>query len=146
NTRFIELAGEVNNAMPAWVVGKLRDALNQRMRSIKGSRILVLGLAHKKNVDDMRESPAVLVMEQLRDLGARGGDSDHHVPVFPKMREHRFDLRSVRLTPDVVETYDAVLLATDHDGVEYEMIKQSARLIVDTRGVYREPAPNVVKA
>lgn len=146
HTRFIELAGEINSSMPTWVVGKLRDALNERMRAIKGSRILVLGIAYKKNVDDMRKSPSVLIMEQLRDLGALVDYSDHHVPVFPKMREHAFNLRSVPLTPETLETYDAVLIATDHDGVDYERVKRHARLIVDTRGVYREPAGNIVKA
>lgn len=137
---------EINSSMPAWVVGKLRDALNQRMRSIKGSRILVLGIAYKKNVDDMRESPSVLIMEQLRDLGALVDYSDSHVPVFPKMREHKFDLRSVSLTAETIETYDAVLIATDHDGVDYELLQRHARLVVDTRGVYRDQKDNVVKA
>jgi UDP-N-acetyl-D-glucosamine dehydrogenase len=146
HTRFIELAGEINSGMPAWVVGKVRDALNGRMRSIKGSRILVLGIAYKKNVDDMRESPSVLIMEQLRDLGALVDYSDRHVPVFPKMREHSFDLRSVELTPELLETYDALLLATDHDGVDYDLVRKHARLIVDTRGVYREATGNIVRA
>ncbi len=94
--------------MPDWVVRKLHDALNARGKSVhKGSRILVLGIAYKKNVDDMRESPSVLIMEQLRDLGALVDYSDPHVPVFPKMREHKFDLRSVPLDAETIETYDA---------------------------------------
>ena len=88
----------------------------------------------------------MLIMEQLRDLGALVDYSDHHVPVFPTMREHTFNLRSVPLTPDTLETYDAVLIATDHDGVDYGLVRRHARLIVDTRGVYHEPAHNVVKA
>jgi UDP-N-acetyl-D-glucosamine dehydrogenase len=116
------------------------------MRAIKGSRILVLGIAYKKNVDDMRESPAVQIMEQLRDLGALIDYHDPHVPVFPKMREHRFDLRSVPLTAEMLGTYDAVLLTTDHARVDYALVREHARLIIDTRGVYREPYPNVVKA
>jgi UDP-N-acetyl-D-glucosamine dehydrogenase len=146
HTRFIELAGEINSSMPEWVVGKIAEALNDRSRSIKGSRILVLGIAYKKNVDDMRESPAVELMELLVARGAEIAYSDMHVPVFPKMREHYFDLRSVALTPQNVGSYDVVLLATNHDLFDYPMIGKYAQLIVDTRGVYLEPAANVVKA
>src|SRR5262249_10144782 len=92
NTRFIELAGEINRAIPEWVVGKVAAALNDRGKPIRGSAILVLGIAYKKNVDDVRESPAAAIMELLRDRGARLSYSDPHVPRFPAMREHRFDL------------------------------------------------------
>ena len=146
HTRFIELAGEINRAMPEWVVGKLVEALNERGRALNGSRCLVLGIAYKKNVDDMRESPAVEIMELLRRRGAHLSYCDPHVPTFPRMREHSFDLESVRLTPQTIASQDAVLLATDHDVFDYAMIKQHARLIVDTRGVYLDAAPNVVKA
>ena len=146
HTRFIELAGEVNNAMPEWVVGKIADALNQRGRPIKGSRILMLGIAYKKNVDDMRESPSVVLMELLLAKGAHLAYSDPHVPVFPKMREHRFDLSSTPLTPQAIADYDCLVLATNHDAFDYGMIKRHAGLIIDTRGVYLEPAANVVRA
>jgi UDP-N-acetyl-D-glucosamine dehydrogenase len=146
NTRLIELAGEINRAMPEWVIAKLGDALNDRGRAIKGSRILVLGIAYKKNVDDMRESPSVELMELLVKKGARVDYADPHVPVFPKMREHRFDLKSVALTPDSIAGYDACLLATDHDAFDYPLIQRHAKLIVDSRGKYLEPAANVVKA
>ncbi len=146
HTRFIELAGEINRAMPEWVMGKVTDALNARGQSIRGSRILVLGIAYKKNVDDMRESPAVELMELLEKRGADVQYSDPHVPVFPAMREHHFDLKSVDLTPQGIASYDLLLLATNHDAFDYAMIAQNARLIVDTRGVYLDPAPNVVKA
>ncbi|MGE0799233.1 MAG: nucleotide sugar dehydrogenase [Lautropia sp.] len=146
HTRFIELAGEINSGMPSWVVGKLRDALNQRMRAVRDSRVLVLGIAYKRDVDDVRESPSVLIMEALRSQGAEVEYHDPHVPEFPRMREHRFDLRSVELTARTLETYDAVLLATDHTRVDYDLVKRHARLIVDTRGVYREPAAHVVRA
>ncbi len=144
--RFVELAGDVNRAMPGWVLGKLADALAIRGVKLAGSRILVLGIAYKKNVDDMRESPAVKLMELLRAGGAAVEYSDPHVPVFPKMREHAFDLESVPLTPASVASYDALLLATNHDAFDYVMIGRHARLIVDTRGVFLEPAANVVKA
>lgn len=146
HTRFIELAGEVNSAMPDYVVSKLAAALNQRKKSVNGSRILVLGIAYKKNVDDMRESPSVFIMERLRDLGADVQYSDSHVPVFPKMREHHFELSSVELTAESIASFDAVLIATDHDSVDYEMLKANAPLIVDSRGRYLKDERNVVKA
>ena len=145
-TRFIELAGEVNTGMPLWVVSKIIDALNERGRALKGCRILVLGVAYKKNVDDIRKSPAVELMEILRAKGAEINYSDPHVPVFPKMREHRFELASVALTPESVARYDLLLLATDHSAFDYGMLKEHARLIVDTRGVYQEPAHHIIKA
>jgi UDP-N-acetyl-D-glucosamine dehydrogenase len=146
HTRFIELAGEINSDMPQWVVTKLADALNERCRSVKGSRVLVLGIAYKKNVDDMRESPSVELMELLQAKGALIDYSDPHVPVFPKMREHHFDLKSVPLTQASIASYDVVLLATNHDSFDYDAIRQHAKLIVDTRGVYLEPFDNVIKA
>ncbi len=144
--KFVELAGEVNRAMPAWVVGKLSEALRARGQDVAGSRCLVLGIAYKKNVDDVRESPAVKLMELLAQLGASVAYSDPHVPAFPRMREHRFDLKSVVLTAQSIAACDVVLLATDHDAFDYALLKQHARLIVDTRGVFTEPAPNVIKA
>jgi UDP-N-acetyl-D-glucosamine dehydrogenase len=144
--RFVELAGEVNRAMPAWVVGKLEAALGARRRSLSGARVLVLGIAYKKNVDDTRESPAVEIMELLAARGAQVAYSDPHVPVFPRMRAHRFELASVALTPEAIADFDALVIATDHDAFDYARIRQHARLVVDTRGVYLDPAPNVIKA
>ena len=146
NTRFIELAGEVNTAMPQWVMGKVIDALNEKGQSLKGAKILVLGLAYKKNVDDPRESPAMEIMEILRSKGADLCYSDPHVPVFPPMRRHQFELQSVELTPEALQHLDCVLLITDHDDFPYDLIAAHASLIVDTRGVYRDDEPNVVKA
>ncbi|MBY0545548.1 MAG: nucleotide sugar dehydrogenase [Gammaproteobacteria bacterium] len=146
NTRFIELAGEINSYMPEWVMGKLISALNDRGKAVRDSRVLVLGIAYKKNVEDVRESPSVILMEMLRDKGADVAYSDPHVLVFPKMREHYFDLQSIDLTPSVVASYDAILLATDHTDVDYAMIEKSAKLIIDTRGVYKQVADNIVRA
>jgi len=146
DTRFIALAGEVNRNMPEWVVGKIADALNRRGQPVRGARVLMLGIAYKKNVDDMRESPAVALMEQLRAKGADIAYSDPHVPVFPPMREHRFDLKSLPIEPAMLVGFDCVVLATNHDAFDYALIKHHARLIVDTRGVYFEAAANVVKA
>jgi len=146
HTRFIELAGEINSTMPEWVVEKISDALNEREKSIRGSRILVLGIAYKKNVDDMRESPSVELMSLLQAKGAHIAYSDPHVPKFPRMRRYSFDLQSVDLTPEVLAGNDVVLLATDHDKFDYEAIEKHAKLIVDTRGRYLGVRPNVVKA
>ncbi|GLO40017.1 UDP-N-acetyl-D-glucosamine 6-dehydrogenase [Pseudomonas putida] len=146
HTRFIELAGEVNSAMPDYVISKLAGALNDREKSVKGSKVLVLGIAYKKNVDDMRESPSVFMMEKLRGLGAIISYSDPHVPVFPKMREHSFDLSTVHLSAESIAAYDCVLLATDHDCFDYELIGSSAQLVIDCRGRFKAIANNVVRA
>lgn len=146
HTRFIELSGEINQAMPDYVVDKLVEALNERGKAVKGAHILVLGIAYKKNVDDMRESPSVEIMEILRNKGANLSYSDPHVPVFPKMREHQFDLKSVDLTPEILAGMDAVVLTTDHARFDYDMIRANAPLIIDSRGIFREPAPHIVKA
>jgi len=146
NTRFIELAGEVNTAMPAWVVSKVADALNLKSKSIKGSKILVLGISYKKNIDDMRESPSVELMHLLNERGADIYYSDPHVPVFPKMRKYQFNLKSVDLTAETLSDYDCVLIATDHDDFDYQLIQQHSKIIVDTRGRYSKTIENVVKA
>jgi UDP-N-acetyl-D-glucosamine dehydrogenase len=146
NTRFIELAGEVNRAMPEWVVGKVALALNERSRAIKGSRILILGLAYKKNVDDVRESPAAEIMELLRERGARLDYSDPYVPRFPRMREHRFELESIPLEAKTLAAYDCVVLVTDHDVFDYQLILRHAQLLVDTRGRFQKSGANIVSA
>lgn len=146
HTRFIELSGEVNRAMPEYVVGKLMDGLNDRGKALKGSRVLVLGIAYKKNVDDMRESPSVEIMELIEAKGGVVAYSDPHVPVFPKMREHHFELSSEALTAENLASFDAVVLATDHTRFDYELIRKHARLLVDSRGKYRAPEAHIVKA
>jgi UDP-N-acetyl-D-glucosamine dehydrogenase len=146
HTRFIELAGEINSSMPDYVVSKVAAALNGRSKSIKGSTILVLGIAYKKNVDDVRESPSVFLMEKLRDLGGKMAYSDPHVPVFPKMRAHHFELSSVALTAESITAFDCVLLATDHDKFDYEMVRTQSPLLIDCRGRFLEPADNIIRA
>ncbi len=146
HTRFIELAGEINSSMPDYVVSKLGAALNSRSKSIKGSKILILGIAYKKNVDDVRESPSVFLMEKLQALGAQVEYCDPHVPRFPRMREHHFDLSSTRLTPEAIAQFDCLLLATDHDKFDYELIKANAKLLVDCRGRFPTAAGNIVRA
>jgi UDP-N-acetyl-D-glucosamine dehydrogenase len=146
HTRFIELAGEINDSMPVWVIDKVIFALNQVSKPVKGSKILLLGIAYKKNVDDMRESPSVIMMEKLRDLGAEISYSDPHVPIFPKMRHHKFDLTSVTLNQNELQKFDLVILATNHDAFDYKLIKNESKLIVDTRGVFQGNDPKIIKA
>ena len=146
--RFIELAGEVNVEMPAYVVTKLQQALNERGKPVKGSRILVLGLAYKKDIDDPRESPAFEIIERLLHLKADVSYHDPYVPRAPHMRSwpHLPPMTSVALTPETLATSDAVVLVTDHTAVDYDSVARLAPLVIDTRGVYRQPRPNVVKA
>lgn len=146
HTRFIELAGEINNSMPGYVVKKISNALNEKDKSVKNAKILVLGISYKKNIDDMRESPSVFIMEKLRDLGAQISYSDPHVPIFPKMREHSFDLSSVEITKQNLANFDCVVLATDHDKFDYDLILETANLIIDTRGKFRKQHPRVIPA
>jgi len=146
NTRFIELAGEINHYMPQWVVGKVADALNDRGKAVKGSRILVLGLAYKKNIDDTRESPAVEIMDLLQAKGAHIDYSDPHVPVFPRKRDYHFDLKSVPLNAQTLASYDCVVLATDHDGFDYRLLGDHAQLVVDTRGRCNASQPQIITA
>lgn len=146
NTQFIELAGQINRNMPLWVVDKIVTALNDRGESVKGSRILILGIAYKKNVDDVRESPAAAIMELLRDRGAALAYSDPFLPRFPKMREHQFELTNTPLTAENLGQQDCVVLVTDHDAFDFDFIATHACLIVDSRGRYQSPRDNVVRA
>ena len=146
--RFIELAGEVNVAMPGYVVGKLQEALDRRGRALRGAAILVLGLAYKRDVADPRESPAFEVIDRLLELEAEVSYHDPHVPVAPAMRTWPDlpPLESVALTDEALRAADAVVIVTDHSAVDYERVAELASLVVDTRGVYREARGNVVKA
>jgi len=148
STKFIELAGEVNVRMPEYVVGKLQEALNNCGRAVKGAKVLVLGLAYKKDIDDPRESPAFEVIHDLLKLGADVSYHDPYVPVAPKMRSWPTlpAMTSRPLTPEVLRSADVTLLITDHSIVDYDLVLKNAALIVDTRGIYRVPAPHVVKA
>ncbi len=146
NTRFIELAGEVNSSMPEYVLNKIVSALNGQKKAINGSRILMLGIAYKKNIDDMRESPSVEIMQLIQDCGAEISYSDPYVPVFPKMRRYNFTMDSVSATSENIKTYDCIVVGTDHVDFDYKMIQENAKLIVDTRGMYRGKYDNVVNA
>ena len=148
-TRFIELAGEINAGMPAYVILKLMEALNERGKALKGSRILVLGAAYKKDTDDSRESPGLEIMEELFHRGAKVDYSDPHLPRLPIVRKHKIDLTSVPLAEASIREYDAVLLVTDHSKFPYDLIHRSASLIVDSRNAFRArqlTGPHVVSA
>jgi UDP-N-acetyl-D-glucosamine dehydrogenase len=137
NTKFIELAGEVNAAMPKHVVNRVAEALNEEALSIKGSRICVLGVAYKKDVDDPRESPAFPILELLQARGAHVSYNDPHIPVLPAMRHHTIRLQSVPLTEEFLAVQDCVVIVTAHAAYNYEWIAQHARLLVDTRNATR---------
>jgi UDP-N-acetyl-D-glucosamine dehydrogenase len=147
-TRFIELAGEINRAMPTYVVDRLQMALNDRAKPVKGSQVLVLGLAYKNDIDDPRESPSFELIKLLLERGAIVSYHDPHIREAPKMRSwpELPELRSQTLTPGLLESVDAVLLSTNHTSVDYQMVARHAKLIVDTRGVFRTPLDNVVQA
>lgn len=145
NTRFIELAGEINHYMPHWVVQKAADALNEHGKPIKGSHILILGLSYKKNIDDTRESPAVEIMALLEEKGAQIAYHDPYVAVFPRKRDYHFDLQSIELSTEAIQSYDCIIIATDHDSINYKQLAEHAQLIIDTRGRYKNEG-NVVGA
>jgi UDP-N-acetyl-D-glucosamine dehydrogenase len=145
-TKFIELAGEVNTTMPDYVVARVSEALNAHGKPVRGAKVLVLGIAYKKNVDDMRESPSVVLMEKLEALGAEVSYADPHVPVFPKMRRHRFDLKSREVTRAALEGADCVVVATDHDRFDWDLIGRHARLLVDPRGRFAPEGTRIWRA
>ena len=146
-TRFIELAGEVNTQMPDYVISRVADALNTRGLPIRNSRIMVLGLAYKKNVDDQRESPSIALIELLREKGAQVYYNDPHIPVMRPMRKYpEPEMESTPLKPEVLESMDAVLVSTDHDDYDYDFIARHARLIIDTRNGTRHVADPELRA
>ena len=136
-TRFIELAGEINHAMPNYVIERTALALNERGQTIKGAKILVLGLAYKPDISDVRESPSIELIAKFRELGAAVDYNDPHVPATHKMRRHDLKMKSVALSAKKLGGYDCVLIATHHSKYDWKMIAEHAKLIVDTRGVMR---------
>ena len=137
NTRFIELAGEINATMPHHVVDRVAAALNDRSKPLKGSRILVLGAAYKPDIDDCRESPSFEIIELLQARGAIVCYNDPHVPTLPLGRHHALQMKSVSLTPEALAEQDCVLVATDHKVYDYDFILRHVDLLVDTRGATR---------
>lgn len=145
-TRFIELAGQINHSMPGYVVQRVIEALNAESKAVKGSRILVLGLAYKADVDDVRESPAFDLIERLRGLGAVVDYHDPHVPETHKMRRYDLQMKSIDLTDEALGSYDCVLIATPHTSYDWPRIGRLAKLVVDTRGVMQGLEARVVQA
>jgi len=147
STKFIELAGEINTKMPYYVVNKTLEALAANGRAFKGSKILVLGIAYKKNIDDQRESPALKIISLLRAKGVKVEYNDPYVPESSGHREYPgLRLKSVPLTAARLRAADAVIIATDHSSYDYDFIAKNARLVVDTRNAVKKPRKNVVKA
>jgi len=138
-TRFIELAGEINTDMPRYVIRRVMDALNEAGKPLRGSKVGVLGVAYKKDVDDPRESPSFALMELLLAGGAELSYNDPHVPRLPAMRHHDLpDITSVELTPEYLAGLDCVLIATDHSAYNYDFIVRHAPLVVDTRNATKD--------
>ena len=133
-TRFIDLASEINSAMPDIVVEKVARALNDERKAVNGSHVLVLGVAYKKNIDDMRESPA---LDVIRLLEERGATVDYHDPFVKVLREEGHERHGVELTPETLRAADAVVIVTDHDGVDYQRVVDEAQVVVDTRNATR---------
>ena len=137
-TRFIELAGEINTSMPDFVVQALMVALNERGKALKGAKVLVLGLAYKPDVDDMRESPSIVLIEKLRALGADVAYNDPHIPRTPRQREHDLQMESLPLSEENLAAQDAVLISTDHSDYDYAWVVAHSPLVLDTRNATAE--------
>ena len=149
NTRFIELAGEINTAMPQYVVERVADALNEDGKAVKGSRVCVLGVAYKKDVDDPRESPAFTILELLQAKGAVVSYNDPHVGKLPSMRHHNLRMDSQPLSPHFLAEQDCVLIVTDHSAYDWDLVVENTRLVVDTRNATADcptPRARIVKA
>jgi UDP-N-acetyl-D-glucosamine dehydrogenase len=144
-TRFIELAGEINTAMPYFVVQRVMEALNDHEKALNGAKVLVLGAAYKKNVDDDRESPSYKLMELLQAKGAEVSYNDPHIPALRPVRKYDFRLTSVPLTEESLALVDCVLVATDHDSYDRPFILRNANLIVDTRNMFSGVDPDACK-
>lgn len=136
-TRFIELAGEVNHDMPDYVVQRTMLGLNQQRKAVNGARLLVLGLAYKPDVDDIRESPSFEIIEKLSELGAKVDYHDPHVPATHRMRKHDLGMRSIDWSLDALASYDAVVICTHHQWYDWQAIANHAQLVIDTRGAMR---------
>ncbi len=149
NTKFIELAGEINTYQPYYVVERSMEVLNLHKKALNGSKVLILGASYKKDIDDMRESPTLKLIEIFRNRGAQVFYSDPYVPVLYKTRKYDYELNSVTLTRENVQGYDLVVLSTNHSDFDYEMIAENAKLIIDTRNAFQShsiKSDNIFKA
>lgn len=138
NTKFIELAGEINTYMPYYVVEKAREVLNKVKKSLNGSKVLILGASYKKDIDDMRESPSLKLIEIIKESGAKVDYNDPYVPKLPRTRKYQFDMKSVALSKKNLANYDLVLLSTDHTVYDYKFIEANSKIILDTRNAFEK--------
>jgi UDP-N-acetyl-D-glucosamine dehydrogenase len=148
-TRFIELAGEINTNMPQYVIIRIMEALNAHKKSLKGSRVLVLGLAYKRDIDDLRESPSIELIELLRQKGAEVDYNDPYIPKTHKQRQHDLRMTSKKLSAKMLAGYDVILISTDHSDYDYDWIVKNAKLVVDTRNAtsaVRKGRSKIIKA
>ncbi|MCX7943651.1 MAG: nucleotide sugar dehydrogenase [Deltaproteobacteria bacterium] len=148
-TRFIELSGEINTSMPYYVVEKTAEVLNFYQKPLNGSKILILGVAYKKDIDDMRESPAIRIIEILKDKGAKVFYHDDFFPVFPKLRAHKINMKSSKLSKRFLNSLDAAIITTDHSHLDYEFIAKNVRILIDTRNAtdkFRHKYKNIYMA
>ncbi|MEB2330033.1 MAG: nucleotide sugar dehydrogenase [Ignavibacteriaceae bacterium] len=137
-TKFIELAGEINTQMPYYVVEKVMCALNENKKCLNGSKILILGLGYKKDIDDLRESPSLKLIELLSERGAKVDYNDNYVTEIPELRKYKYNMKSVKITPASLRKYDVVLLSTDHSYYDHKIILENSSLIVDTRNAFKK--------
>ena len=136
STKFIELAGEINTFMPFYVVEKIMETLNKKKQHINGSKILILGLAYKKDIDDIRESPSLKLIELLQEQGAKVDYNDDYITEIPKLRKYSFNKKSVKLNAKNLSKYDLILLSTDHSYYNHKFILEHSKIIVDTRNAF----------
>lgn len=150
NTKFIELAGEINTYQPYYVIERLVEILSSETRTaLRGAKILIIGASYKKNIDDMRESPTLKLIEILLKKGAEVAYYDPYIPSLPKTRKYRFEIKSTDLSQDSIKRFDAVLISTDHDSIDYKLIAENASLILDTRNIFGRlgiNSPKIYKA
>jgi len=149
NTKFIELAGEINTHQPYYVVQKSIEALNKNKKALNGAKVLILGAAYKKDIDDMRESPSLKLIEIYREKGAQVDYYDPYVLKLPKTRKYQYNMVSIDLTKESISKYDLVVLSTDHEAFNYEMIARNSKLIIDTRNIFEKKnlvSKNIYKA
>jgi UDP-N-acetyl-D-glucosamine dehydrogenase len=146
-TRFIELAGEINSSMPNWVVQKVAEALNEHRKPLNGSRVLVIGLAYKADVDDMRESPTFALLDKLQSMGANVAYYDPYIPIVTSTREHAnwTGTRSISWTEDEIRSFDCIVISTAHRCINYEVLIEWANLLIDTRNVVSSSPSNLKK-
>ena len=141
-TRFIELAGEINISMPYYVAARTAETLNKRSKSLRDSRILILGMAYKKDVDDLRESPSLKLLELFREQGAKVIYNDPFIPKLPRLRHYKFPaMKSTPLTAELLKKQDAVVISTDHTAYDYQWLGQHSRLVIDTRNATKNVIP-----